>query len=272
MHLSDIESYLSQKLPDFAEKRAETQLLLYEMGISNLTLRFNPRPLTAAETQKVEQYCLERQKGIPPQYILGNAAFRQLVLKVSPAVLIPRPETEELVDLALQWLKDKPQARVADIGTGSGAIALALKAERPDLEIWATDISAEALNLAQSNAKRLELEVIFRQGDKLLALGSERFDLLLSNPPYIPLNEYQNLEKQVRDYEPQIALTPGEDCQLFYRHFANNAQKHLKPKGAIGMECSHSQAYATQVLFSKHYQTELHRDLQGQPRHLWAQS
>lgn len=168
------------------------------------------------------------RSGEPPQYTLGKAWFWGLELRVDPRVLIPRPETEGLAEIALSLLpKD---ALVLEIGTGSGALALTLKKQRPDLCVTATDISSAALTLARENAARHACSITFVETD-LFPPGDGRFDLIISNPPYVSDTEYQELEPSVRDFEPRLALLAGLEGLDIYRCVFARLKDHLTATG-----------------------------------------
>ena len=197
-------------------------------------------------------------KNEPVQYIMGRTEFYGLPLTVDNNVLIPRPETEELVYWILENHGDRPALKVVDVGTGSGCIALALKKKRPDWVVHATDVSAGALKVAQQNAQDLNLEVHFFPQDILTQPLPENYDLIVSNPPYIPPSENVLMPSQVLSYEPDLALFVPEDqplifyerlaeliasqidpCQLFVEineHLAKEVQNVWKAKGLIGIE------------------------------------
>lgn len=170
-----------------------------------------------------------RAAGEPVAYLTGRKWFRGVELAVDPTVLIPRPETELLVEWALSL---PAGARVADIGTGSGAIAVALASERPDLDVIATDIDAGALRVAALNAARLDADVAFAAGDLLDAVDGE-LDAVLSNPPYIPADDVAGLEPEVRDHEPRIALTPGPSGLEAIALLADQAAARSVPRIAV---------------------------------------
>ncbi|MDD4223133.1 MAG: peptide chain release factor N(5)-glutamine methyltransferase [Candidatus Cloacimonetes bacterium] len=174
----------------------------------------------------------------PPQYILGKAWFWGLELQVDHRVLIPRPETEGLVEIALTLLK--PDARVLEIGTGSGAIAIALAKSRPELRIAATDISNPVLELARANASRHGCAIDFVLAD-LFPPGDARFDLVISNPPYVSPEEYSELEPGVRDFEPPLALLAQEDGLEFYRRIFLRLHNYLQDDGMALFEHGYSQ-------------------------------
>lgn len=207
----------------------------------------------------------------PIQYILGIADFYGLKFKVSRQVLIPRPETEELVHWMLEILDEKA-LKILDIGTGSGCIAVTLKKQRPGWEIWAVDISPEALEVAQENAAMNRVEVCFQQQDILDEsqwgrLG--RFDAIVSNPPYIPEREAALMPENVRRYEPRKALFVGnEDPLLFYRAIARFARRHLTPGGRLFFETNEFNAgQVAELVRSQGFDpVELKQDLSGKER------
>jgi release factor glutamine methyltransferase len=201
------------------------------------------------------------------QYILGEAYFMGDRFMVSPAVLIPRPETEELV----QWIIDEERPKhILDIGTGSGCIAISLAKRLPHSDVQAIDISAEALQVARQNAAALGVDIKFLQCDFLAqqdTLGL--FDLIVSNPPYIPETEKETLHTNVRDHEPGTALfVPNDDALLFYRSIAFFGKTHLKVGGFIYCEVHQDYATDTAALFkSEGYSTvTLRNDVNGNPR------
>lgn len=200
---------------------------LLDCSVPALRLQHN-RKLAPPQQVSIRDALLRLEKGEPPQYILGKTWFYCLELKVDPRVLIPRPETEGLVKLALERLK--PEARVLEIGTGSGAIAIALKQTGPNLSVMATDISSAALELARDNASRHICAIDFVEAD-LFPPGDFRFDLVVSNPPYISEKEYSELEPMVRDYEPRQALLAAEEGLEFYRHLFSGLPNHLNDGG-----------------------------------------
>ena len=196
-----------------------------------------------------------RAARMPLAYIVGQREFYSLEFEVTPEVLIPRPETEGLVEAALIFIERRPAARAIDLGTGSGAIAIALAANAPRVKIVATDISAEVLALAARNAarNRVASRVEFRRADWWTVsdggapLG--RFDLIVANPPYICTSEIATLAPEVRDFEPRLALDGGADGLDFYRRIAAGARDHLEPGGALMVEVGEGQAGAVVAIF-----------------------
>ena len=211
-------------------------LLEYLLKLSRSELHLSRTyVLTPAEMKRLEGWLERRILREPLQHITGVAPFYGLELYVTPDTLIPRPETERLAQLGLRALKGIIQPKVLDIGTGSGAVALALKNERPDVEVWATDLSKRALEVAEQNAKRLGLEVHFTLSDLLAAPKVQAFtqnaDLLISNLPYLPEGDAAWLSPEVRR-DPPGALFSGSDGLTHFRQLSVQAHKLLKP-GAV---------------------------------------
>ncbi|MEJ1250429.1 peptide chain release factor N(5)-glutamine methyltransferase [Denitratimonas tolerans] len=209
-----------------------------------------------------------RAGGEPLAYLLGHVGFWTLDLEVTPDTLIPRPETELLVDAALARLPEGTAPRVADLGTGSGAIALALASERPLARVLATDASAAALDVARRNAARNEVgNVAFRRGDWLAPLAGERFDLIASNPPYVALGDPHLAQGDLR-FEPETALASGADGLDALRTLARGAPGHLAPGGWLLLEHGLDQGEAVRGLLrdAGFHRIETLRDLEGRER------
>lgn len=211
------------------------------------------RPQRAVAPEAVHTFrahLRRRAAGEPLQYVLGHADFYGLRLAVTPAVLIPRPETEDVVEEALRRLAGVPQPTVLDVGTGSGCIALALKSECPRAEVHACDVSRDALAAACANADTCALDVHFFQADVLAEAFLDEspigLDLLISNPPYVPDAEATALPEAVRDHEPPAALFSGDDPLRFYRVLAQRAPQLLVPGGHLVLEthAHHAEAVA----------------------------
>ncbi|TAE34130.1 MAG: peptide chain release factor N(5)-glutamine methyltransferase, partial [Candidatus Kapaibacterium sp.] len=246
------------------------------------------RPLSATELAAMRGMVRRRTQREPLQYILGEAHFYDIVLEISPNVLIPRPETETLVEYAIKTIREKfnlekhipekpsnPDSafHILDIGTGSGCIALSLAKAFPSAHVQALDLSESAVTLARKNAHRLELEnITITQADifshnTLEALPISVFDVIVSNPPYIPSAEIAELQAEVRDYEPHTALTDAGDGLSFYRHFAELFPKILAPNGFFAVEIGFGQSAEVVRLFQQSgFTTQLHNDLAGIPR------
>jgi release factor glutamine methyltransferase len=192
---------------------------------------------------KFRELIKRRLEGCPVQYLLGYRDFFLLNLEVTPAVLIPRPETELLVTEALNYLKPLGAPQVLDVGTGSGCIAIAIAHRRPTAKVTASDISAEALEVARRNAARhgVAEKIHFVEGDLLAPLNGEQFDLIVSNPPYVSHPEYEGLAAHVRNFEPRLALDGGTDGFSIYDRLIPDSIHHLAPGGRLLLEIGHSQ-------------------------------
>lgn len=206
-----------------------------------------------------------RRDGEPVAYLIGAREFHGLALEVSPAVLIPRPETETLVELALAWLPSEMPARVLDLGTGSGAIALAIARARPACAVTAVDASPDALAVARRNARRLGVSnVAFVRSDWYADLGADAFDLVVSNPPYVAAGDPHLAEGDLR-FEPAAALVGGADGLAALRAIVAGARTHLRAGGGLIVEHGHDQADAVLALMRAAGFTGLtaRRDLAG---------
>ena len=212
------------------------------------------------------------QSGRPVQYVLGKAEFCEMEFEVAEGVLIPRPETEELVYRIAETTKRG--ARILDIGTGSGAIAIALAKFVKDAEVVAVDISPEALKIAEHNAERLGVKVEFVEADALGDLGAlGTFDVIVSNPPYIPQSDIVDMRKNVVDFEPHTALfVPDDDILKFYRATAENAQTMLREGGSLWFEIYEKAGdeLCTMLRAKGFVQAELFEDANAKPRMVWS--
>lgn len=227
--------------------RLERELLLASLlGRDRGWLYAHPDDaVDAALVSRFEQDCERLGQGMPLAYLLGEWEFFSLTLAVSPATLVPRPETEELVQVALSQLPPDTPRRVLDLGTGSGAIALAIAAHRPLCEVTATDISEAALAVARGNASRLELgNVSFQAGSWWQAVPGRQFDLVVSNPPYVAEGDPS---LQARG-EPELALLAGPDGLEAYRQIVPAAPAHLTPDGALLVEHGYNQRASLMAL------------------------
>jgi len=207
----------------------------------------------------------------PIQYVLGEAWFYHLKFKVSEAVLIPRPETEELVELVIQHLKSSHQKTVLDIGTGSGCIPISIKKNIPELSITAVEVSKAAIDLASTNANLHQVNIDFKQVNFLNEVEREKlgmFDIIISNPPYIPNVEIQLMDKHVTEYEPHLALfVPDEDPLIFYKAILSFAKNHLNEKGKIFLETHENFAGEVCALFKDEgFEAKIKNDLFEKPR------
>ncbi len=209
------------------------------------------RPLDDAELAGIRERVRRRGRHEPVAYITGTRGFWQLDLAVDKRVLIPRPDTERLVELALEVLKGREAPRVVDVGTGSGAIALAVASERKDAVVLAIDVSPDALAVAQANAEKAGLtNVTFARGDLLAPARDFRPDVVLSNPPYIDSAECERLMPDVRHFEPRLALDGGPDGLVVVRRLVREAVALLPADGALLVEIGHDQGDRCAELFS----------------------
>lgn len=247
----------------------EAQLLLAQvLGISRLDLLRGPLSSpTEADWQRFERLVSQREQRFPLAYLRGAQEFYGLPFFVSPSVLIPRPETELLVEFALEALKDVSHPILIDVGTGSGCIAIATAVHLPGLRVLALDRSTEALWIAHKNAVALGVadRVQFASCDLLECVSSQSANLIISNPPYIPTEEIASLQPEVRDYEPWAALDGGEDGFSFHDRLLESARRVLKPGGAIGIEVAQGQAplLAVRMESTGYDGVERRRDLAG---------
>jgi release factor glutamine methyltransferase len=249
-------------------------LMMFVLGRERAYLYAHPeRELSAEEQYRYDQVIRERAQGCPTQYITGHQEFWGLDLLVSPAVLIPRPETEHVVETVLDLVKDLPpesagKLRIVDVGTGSGCIALALASELPQAEVHASDISSEALEIARVNAARFAMDsrIRLRKSDLLAAYPQGTFDFVVSNPPYVGELEADKVQKQVREYEPRIAVFSGEQGLDVYRRLIPQARAALKPGGWLVVEIGFSTEASVKELLTGWEDVRVTPDLQGIPR------
>jgi release factor glutamine methyltransferase len=208
----------------------------------------------------------------PIEYVLGSVKTKDLDLYVDKSVLIPRLETEILIEYALEKM-DVKEAKVLDLCTGSGILGLSIKKRRPDFSVTLTDISELALAVAQKNGKRNQLEVEYVLGNLLEPIGDRVFEYVICNPPYVSEQEYENLDRGVRDFEPKIALVGGEDGLFFYKELARKLPKHLSSKGKAFFEIGFSQGIDVLKIFSgKQWKNqEIKKDFAGLDRFLFVE-
>lgn len=269
--------YLDRKGDAHALLSART-LLSHATDLSHLELyTLFDRPLSQSERDVLREGVARRGAGEPLQYITGTAPFRYLEVKVRPGVLIPRPETEVLVDEALAAIGDAEAPQVADICCGSGCIACAVATEAPSSEVWATDISPEACALTRENARSCGAEARVRVVECDLDAGipadlAGTFDCVASNPPYIPDEVMAALPAEVKDHEPELALAGGADGLDVFRRLLLSAQRLLKPGGALVVELHEGSLEDACALTRDAGMEEVRavHDLAGKPRVLVA--
>ena len=255
-----------------AEARQIADMVLESRGVSRNMLLVEPNEVL--QFPDLDSVISDIRAWRPVQYIIGTAEFAGMDFEVSDAVLIPRPETEELVDWIASEVGDS--ASILDVGTGSGCIAIALSRAVNGSSVWALDISAEALAVARRNGAKYAPDVRFIEGDALSdfsALFAEKFDVVVSNPPYIPDSDSRLMRRNVTDYEPYTALfVPDNDPLLFYRSIARTALRMLKAEGKIYFEIYESLADEMQrMLHDEGYEEIVVReDFRGKPRMICA--
>jgi release factor glutamine methyltransferase len=246
---------------------AETLLLAILRKNRAWLLAHLDEPVPAEAVSRYAEWVERRSLGEPVQYIVGETEFYGLPFRVTRDVLIPRPETEHLVERALELAAEFSAPRVVDVGTGSGAIALALAHQWPDAVVTATDISAAALAVARGNAERLGFakQVRFLESDLLEPVAEERFDLVVSNPPYVAERDRESLTVEVRDFEPAQALFAGEDGLAVYRRLIPAALAALAEGGWIVLEIGYGQEASVRALLAEagFKDIEFAADLQG---------
>jgi release factor glutamine methyltransferase len=264
-------SFLKKSMRD---ENAGELLLRHITGMSRSQLFANVRDdLLDSQWDEFEQAVHEHVKGTPVQYIIGSEEFYGRKFIVNEEVLIPRPETEELVYETLKRI-NKRELKVVDIGTGSGAIAITLKLEQPSLSVYASDIAGESLKIAQENATLLGSEVEFVQGDLLKPFRGQSFDVVISNPPYIPVSDIETMSEVVTEHEPHRALFAGEDGLDFYRRFMVELPEMIAPKAMVGFEIGAGQGEAVADLFKKAFvnvKVEILNDINGKDRMVFAE-
>ncbi len=250
-------------------------LLMFTLECDRAYLHAHPeRRLSADEQRRYDQALAERERGMPAQYITGHQEFWGMDLIVSPAVLIPRPETEHVIEtvLARAGVARAPSPasslRIVDVGTGSGCIALALAKELPSAEIHATDISTAALEVARANAARHQLDdrIHFHQTDLLQGLQRTAFDFVVSNPPYVGESEADQVQLEVRKHEPRSAVFAGVTGLEVIERLIPPARESLKPGGWLVMEISGTIADRVQGQLGGWHDVQVANDLQGIPR------
>ena len=277
MHITP--SYLREQLSksyEPQEANALARIIFCDMlGQSNVDYYLcKDMDLSGNEEEKVKSILQRLEKYEPIQYIEGKKYFSGREFFVRQGVLIPRPETEELVELAAQACK--PNAKILDIGTGSGCIAISLAKKLPEAEVHAWDISEAALEVAKQNNEQLSASVHFEQHDILTyqATGEETFDLIISNPPYITESEKAEMETNVLAWEPSIALfVPDNDPLLFYRRIGELALRMLTPNGKLFFEINRAYGDATKQLLCNQGYKNIHiqKDLSGNDRFVYAE-
>ena len=259
-----------------AEITAIAALLMSEItGLSNTALIINKNTkISDIQRMQLESFVNQLLQGIPVQYLIGKTTFYGLDLAVNNQVLIPRPETEELVEWIKNTTSNRSDTSILDLGTGSGCIAIAIKQLLSNCNIAACDISESALDIARTNARRHNLAIHFFKHDILEHTHfDENFDVIVSNPPYIPLSEATNMQSQVVGHEPHIALfVPDNDPLVFYKAIIRLAKRNLKSNGRLFFEIHFKYGRAVELLLleSGFSRVELRADISGNDRMIMA--
>lgn len=245
--------FLSKK--GITNPRREAEEILSEgLGLKRLDLYLSyDRPVMDIELEKCRVLLARRGKGEPIQYIRGSVDFFGCELLVTPSVLIPRQETEILVDLAAKFLKtqDLDGKVLWDVCCGSGCIGLALKKKFPKLEVFLSDQSSSALSVAKENAEKNQLEVHFFEGDLFSPFQNQKCDFFVCNPPYISEDEFLTLQREVKDFEPKEALIAPNEGLGFYQRIATDLHKYINSKGRAWLEIGHQQGKAVNKIFTE---------------------
>jgi release factor glutamine methyltransferase len=263
--LSRAADYLDRHDVESPKETAEI-LLMHVLRTDRAGLYARGAGLDAREARMFGRAICQRCTGTPVQHLTGEQAFRGITLEVRPGVFVPRPETEILVGHALWTLGDREDPVVVDAGTGTGAIALGIKDERPDATVFGTDLSTEAVELARANAARLGLDVTVIEGDLLEPLPTDLrgwVDAIVSNPPYVPPEEIDDLPAEVRA-DPRLALAGGTEV---HRRLAEQAPRWLRSGGALAVEIDARQGEEVSDLLSRRFvRVRVERDLAGRDR------
>ncbi len=276
--ISDIAQYFRNELSSRYEKDEIEIFIQYcfedFIGFTKMDLMIkHDRTVSESDLLKFHFAVKDLKRGRPIQYILGKASFYGMEFIVNTHVLIPRPETEELVKLILDDAKSHAESfSILDIGTGSGCIAIALKKNLPRCHVYALDISEEAIKVAKENALRNECEIHFIHGDicdQAMIAKLHPCTIIVSNPPYIKSSERSSMHENVVEHEPHLALfVPDEDALLFYKYIAETGKSKLKAGGAIYVEINEALGIDTAILFQKagYSDVQLLQDMQGKDR------
>ena len=280
MTILEFKRYFKSELSELYTEAESAQLysiFLYEKtGFDRFQQRrFAHQELLISDEEELQEITSELKTGKPYQQILGHTEFYGKKFFVDENVLIPRPETEELVELAINKIRDSRfeirDFKILDVGTGSGIIPITLKKHFPNAEISAIDISEKALEIAKKNADFHQANIQFIQQDYLNTKLEENYDIVISNPPYIGIEENIEIEDSVKGFEPNIALfSPTSDALIFYKKIAKDGEKHLNENGMIFLEINQKLGKETLELFSNYSESRLIKDLSGNDRFVFA--
>lgn len=278
---------LSQLKQHFADSLAEIYtasetLFIFQvfaeelLGLNSIQQRpFYNQPVSSGDEEKFQNIISALQTGKPYLQILGETEFYGMKIFVDENVLIPRPETEELLEFAIKKIQDLKadiqNVNILDIGTGSGIIPIVLKKYYPKAEISSIDFSAKALKTAQKNADFHQVDISFIHADYLNLDLSKNFDVIISNPPYIGIDEHSEIADSVKEFEPKMALfSPTPDALIFYRKIAEDCEKYLNENGLLFLEINQKLGPETLDLYKNMSETELIKDLSGNDRFIFG--
>lgn len=250
------------------------QLIAFGLKMKRMDLYMNfDRPLTPIELDELRPLVQKRAQRVPLQHILGSVAWRFLELKTDHRALIPRPDTEGIVDIAKKLLKDNPKPLILEVGVGSGAISLALGMEIPHAQITGIDISLDALSLAQENTQLnpTKIPIEWIHSDLFAQLEPQKFDLIISNPPYIPTADIHELEPEVKESDPWLALDGGIDGLDFYRRLLRESPDWLLDQGYLLCEIGYDQTESLRIEETKLQFVDFAQDLGQNDRFVWWQ-
>jgi len=247
-------------------------LLAHCLGLKRIELYLQfDRPLSEKELKPLRESVRKRAQGIPLQHLLGTVEFHGRTFKSDPRALIPRPETEHLIELIQSRLKTKPPQRIVDIGTGSGVIAITLALSYPEAQVFGLDISPDALSLARENAESLSAPVTWLESNLLTNLREDAFDLVVANLPYIPTSEIATLSREVKQ-DPILALDGGNDGLDLIRSLLSALPDRIQSGGMVALEIGHGQGYAlNEFLLARGFgDVSVVKDYQGFERFVFA--
>jgi len=279
--INDVERWVISSLsPDFTEREKHSMLRILREDILNITqidrLKIPMIRVSEGDLVKLKKSIIKINKAVPVQYVTGKSFFCGIELEINNHVLIPRPETEELCELAVSNLLNSSQA-VLDLCSGSGCIALALKKKMPNVEVYALEISKKAIELAKKNAQTHDLSINWLENDifsdKWVGPLVKKMDVIISNPPYVLEKDKASMEKQVLDHEPHLALFVNDDDPLiFYHRILNLGNKLLKENGKLFVEAHENMCTELLNLFCEFgfREVKIEKDLQGKNRFVWG--
>lgn len=280
MTISEFKIYFKKELSELYTESESAAL--YSIFVNKLVgfdkflqRRFENQPLLESHIEDLEKVLSELKAGKPYQQILGETEFYGLKFSMDENVLIPRPETEELLELAIEKIKNNFQnkgLKILDIGTGSGIIPIVLKKKFPDAKVSAIDYSEKALKVAQKNADFHEVEIEFIHQDYLNENLNQKYDIIISNPPYIGIDEEHEIADSVKDFEPKMALfSPTSNALVFYEKIAKDCRKYLSENGMIFLEINQKLGIETRNLYQE-ILSEVHlmKDISGNDRFVWG--